>query len=212
MAGPVSWKNSANPQKEFEMPSLKATLSGAAMALALIATQGPAGAEVVDQQANGFVLQEKEQVAATPEKIYAALIEPSTWWNRAHTFSGDPRNMTLDARAGGCWCEKLPKSGGSVLHMTVINADPGRLLRMRGALGIFQSSGMDGTLNIVLTPNKTGTATQVEFVYNLSGYVWGGYQSLPKTADGVLGLQLFRLKQLIETGSADTPRPAEKKQ
>jgi hypothetical protein len=67
---------------------------------------------------------------------------------------------------------------------------------------------MDGAMNIVLTPMKDGT-TQVDLVYNIGGYIWGGYQSLPKTADGVLGLQLFRLKQLIATGSADTPRAAE---
>ncbi len=189
------------------MQSLRAMLCGGAVAFALIAMQCAAHAEVVDQQANGFSIQEHEQIAATPDKIYAALIEPSKWWSSAHTFSGDAKNMTLDARAGGCWCEALPKSGGSVLHMTVVNAVPGMLLRLRGALGPFQSTGMDGAMNIVLTPKKDGT-TQVDLVYNLGGYIWGGYQALPKTADGVLGLQLFRLKQLIETGSPDTPRPA----
>ena len=66
-------------------------------------------------------------------------------------------------------------------------------------------TGMDGAMNIVLTPK--GRSTDIALVYNLGGYVWGGYQALPATADGVLNLQLFRLKQLIETGSADTPRP-----
>lgn len=190
------------------MLSMKPVLTGAVVAAALVAMQCAARAEVVDQQANGFSLQEKEQIATTPDMIYAALIDPSKWWSSAHTFSGDARNMTLDARAGGCWCETLP-NGGSVLHMTVVYADPGKLLRMRGALGPFQSTGMEGAMNIVLTPNKQGT--EVKVVYNLGGYVWDGYQALPKTADGVLGLQLFRLKQLIETGSADTPRPAEEK-
>jgi len=187
----------------------RSVLGGAAVAAALVTAQCAAHAEVVDQQANGFSLQEKEQIAATPDKVYAALIDPAKWWGNAHTFSGDAKNMTLDAHAGGCWCESLPKSGGSVLHMTVVNADPGKLLRLRGALGPFQSTGMDGAMNFVLTPNKQGT--EIKLVYNLGGYVWGGYQALPKTGDGVLGLQLFRLKQFIETGSADTPRPAEEK-
>lgn len=190
------------------MLNVKPVLSGA-VALALVAMQCAAHAEVVDQRATGFSLQEKEQIGATPDKVYAALIDPSKWWSYAHTFSGDAKNMTLDARAGGCWCESLPKSGGSVLHMTVVYADPGKLLRLRGALGPFQSTGMDGAMNFVLTPNKRGT--QIELVYNLGGYVWGDFQALPKSADSVLGLQLFRLKQLIETGSADTPRPAEEK-
>ena len=192
------------------MRNMKAMLSGAAVAFALIAMQCAAHGEVVDPQPNGFSLQEKEQIAAPPDKVYAALIDIGHWWSNAHTISGDAKNMTLDARASGCWCETLPKSGGSVQHMTVIYADPGKVLRLHGALGPFQGSGMDGTMNIVLKPNKDGT--QVVLVYNLGGYIRGGYQSLPTSADGVLGLQLFRLKQLIETGSADTPRPPEKKQ
>jgi uncharacterized protein YndB with AHSA1/START domain len=177
-------------------------------AVAILAATAGARAEVVEQTANGFSLQEHVTIAAAPDKIYAELIQPAHWWSGSHTFSGDAKNMTLDARAGGCWCETL-KGGGSVLHMTVVNVVPGRLLRMRGALGPFQSTGMDGALNIVLTPK--GKTTEVAFVYNLGGYVWGGYQALPGSADGVLGLQVYRLKQLIETGSADTPRPAGEK-
>ncbi len=176
-------------------------------AAAILAATG-AHAEVVDQTANGFSLQEHVTIAASPDKVYAELIQPARWWSSAHTFSGDAKNMTLDARAGGCWCETL-KDGGSVLHMTVVNVVPGKLLRMRGALGPFQSTGMDGAMNIVLTPK--GKSTEVALVYNLGGYVWGGYQALPSSADGVLGLQIYRLKQRIETGSPDTPRPAGEK-
>ena len=192
------------------MQNMKAMLSGAAVAFALVAMQCAAHGEVVDQQPNGFSLQEKEQIAAPPDKVYAALIDVGHWWSSAHSFSGDAKNMTLDARGGGCWCETIPKTGGSVQHMTVVYADPGKMLRMRGALGPFHATGMEGAMNIVLTPNKQGT--EVQMVYNLGGYVLNGYQSLPTSADGVLGLQLFRLKQLIETGSANTPRPPEKKQ
>lgn len=175
---------------------------------ALLATSFAVRAEVVDQQANGFSLQEKVTIAAPPDKVYAELIQPAHWWDSAHTFSGDVKNMTMDARAGGCWCETLP-GGGSVLHMTVVNVMPGKLLRLRGALGPFQSTGMEGAMNIVLTAK--GQGTEVQLVYNIGGYVWGGYQALPTTADGVLGLQIYRLKQLIETGSPNTPRPAGEK-
>jgi uncharacterized protein YndB with AHSA1/START domain len=188
-------------QKEHEMRFLFA-------AAAFLAATSGAWAEVVEQTANGFSLQEHVTIAAAPDKIYAELIQPAHWWSSSHTLSGDARNMMLDAHAGGCWCETL-KDGGSVLHMTVVNVVPGKLLRLRGALGPFQSTGMDGTMNIVLTPK--GKATDVALVYNLGGYVWGGYQALPAAADGVLGLQIYRLKQLIETGSADTPRPAGEK-
>jgi uncharacterized protein YndB with AHSA1/START domain len=184
---------------------LKSMLGGAGLALALLAMQSATcRAEVVDKQANGFALQEKYQIKAAPEKVYAAMIEPSRWWNSAHTFSGDAKNLTLDARAGGCWCETLP-GGGSALHMTVVNVVPGKLVRMRGALGPFQPTGMDGAMNVTFKPKDGGTLLEVS--YNLGGYVNGGFDVLATSADGVLNLQFYRLKQLIETGSADTPRP-----
>lgn len=171
---------------------------------ALMATAFGASAAVVDQQANGFSLQEKVTIKAAPDKVWAELVQPQHWWDGAHSFSGDAKNMTLDAHAGGCWCETFP-NGGSAQHMTIVNVIPNKLLRMRGALGPFQSTGMDGAMNIVLT--QKGDTTEVQLVYNIGGYTWGGYQSLPTSADGVLGLQIYRLKQLIETGSPNTPRP-----
>jgi uncharacterized protein YndB with AHSA1/START domain len=189
----------------MRMKMIRSMLGGASLAAMLLALQGTAcRADVAEQTANGFSIETKEQIAAPPDKVYATLIDPARWWNSAHTFSGNAANMTFDARAGGCWCETL-KSGGSVQHMTVVYADPGKLLRLRGALGPFQSTGMDGAMNIVLVPKAGGT--QLIVVYNLGGFVAGGYGALPKSADGVLNLQFYRLKQLIETGSADTPRP-----
>jgi|SRR6185312_4502197 len=168
--------------------------------VALLALSGAAQAEVQDVQANGFSIVEKVEIAASPDKVYETLIKPSLWWSSAHTFSGDAKNMTMDARAGGCWCETLP-GGGSVLHMTVVNAQPGKLLRLRGALGPFQSTGMEGAMNIVLEAKDKGTA--LSLVYNIGGYTWGGYQSLPQSADGVLNIQTKRLKKFIETGTPD---------
>lgn len=184
------------------MPNWKSMLGGAALAAALLA--GSCQADVADKQANGFSLDEKYQIKAAPEKVYAAMIDPSRWWNSAHTFSGDAKNMTFDARAGGCWCETLP-NGGGVVHMTVVNIVPGKLVRMRGALGPFQSTAMEGAMNVTFTPKDGGTALEVS--YNLGGYVNGGFDALATTADGVIKLQFYRLKQLVETGSADTPRP-----
>lgn len=185
------------------MASLKSVLGGAVLAAALLAGN-VCRAEVVDLQANGFSLRQKIAIAAAPDKVYAALIEPAKWWSKYHTFSGDAANMTLEARPGGCWCEKLP-NGGGVLHMTIVYADPGKMLRMRGALGPFQSTGMEGTMTITLDAAKGG-GTDLELNYNLGGYVWGGYGPLPNGADGVLNQQVRRLKNYLETGNAD-PAP-----
>ena len=71
-------------------------------------------------------------------------------------FSKSAANLTLDAKAGGCWCETLP-DGGSVEHLVVVFADPGKTLVMRGALGPLQGLGVEGALSIVLKPAGDGT-------------------------------------------------------
>jgi uncharacterized protein YndB with AHSA1/START domain len=168
---------------------------------ALLALAAPANAAVTDQSTTGFELQETAHIAASPDKVYAALIDPARWWSSDHTFSGSAANLSLDARAGGCWCEKLP-GGGSVLHLTVVDADPGKTLRLRGALGPFQGTGMDGAMTIALKPN--GQGTDLTLTYDIGGYFKGGFGPLPQGADGVLADQVARLKHLVETGSPDT--------
>jgi uncharacterized protein YndB with AHSA1/START domain len=184
---------------------MRIALLGTALLLAW-----PAHAEVADSQANGFSLDQKITIKATPDKVYAAFIDPAKWWSAGHTFSGDAKNMSFDARPGGCWCETLP-NGGGVLHMTVVYVAPGKVLRMRGALGPFQSTGMEGAMTVTFDAAKPGDkskssgGTDVELSYNLGGYVWGGYGPLPAQADGVLNQQLRRLKSLVETGSPEQP-------
>lgn len=182
--------------------AFKSMLGGAALALAAVGLQvALAHAAVSDQSPSGFELQQTAHIAASPDKVYAALIQPARWWSSAHSFSGDAANMSLDARAGGCWCEKLA-DGGSVLHMIVVFVDPGKVLRLRGALGPFQKTGMEGALTFALKPD--GTGTDLTLTFDLGGYVKGGLADLPKAADAVMGEQILRLKQFIETGAPES--------
>jgi len=125
---------------------------GIAIAVAL-ALPKAVGATVNDSAANGFSVTEAVHIGATPDKVYAELIQPGHWWSSVHTFSKNATNLTLDAKAGGCWCEKMP-NGGSVQHLTVVFADPGNALVLRGALGPMQGLGVDGALTIELKPGK----------------------------------------------------------
>ena len=168
--------------------------------VALIVCGAPCPAEVPDVAANGFTIQIDTHVAALPDKVYAALINPAAWWASDHTFSGDAKNLHLEAKAGSCWCETLP-TGGSVLHLTVVYVSPGKALRLRGALGPFQGIGGDGALTWKLKP--TGQGTDVSLTYAFGGYNKDGFASLSKAADGVLTEQMGRFKKLIETGSPD---------
>jgi hypothetical protein len=172
---------------------------------ACVAAGAGASAAVDHVGEAGFSVTETAHIAATPDQVYAALIMPSHWWSSSHTFSHDAANLTLDTKAGGCWCETLP-GGGSVLHMTVVYASPGKALRLRGALGPFQGMGTDGALTISLKP--AGNGTDVVMNYALGGYSPEGFTDLSKAGDAVLGEQLARLKRSVETGSPEAANPS----
>lgn len=176
---------------------------GFAIAVALVIPQNVCAA-VNDSGANGFSVTEKVHIAAAPDKVYAELTQPADWWSSKHTFSKDAANLSLDANAGGCWCEKLP-DGGSVQHLTVFFADPNKALVLRGALGPLQGLGVEGGLTIELT--AAGDGTDLTATYNIGGYLKDGLASWAPPVDGVLNEQFTRLKSYIETGS---PEPKEK--
>src|SRR5580765_4532028 len=94
------------------------------------ASPGGASAEVVSVATNGFAVRETAEIVGTPEKVYEALVKPEKWWSSDHTFSQSAANLTLDARAGGCFCEALP-GNGTVKHQEVVLALPGKQLVMR---------------------------------------------------------------------------------
>ncbi|MBS0274933.1 MAG: ATPase [Proteobacteria bacterium] len=173
---------------------------GGAVALLLIA--GGAKAAVVESNAQGFAVEEKAHIDAPPAKVYATLIHPEHWWNPQHTFSQNAKNLSLDPKAGGCLCETLP-GGGSVQHLTVATAMPGRMLLLRGAMGPFQSQGVEGAL--IFTLNPAGDGTDLVLNNNIGGFVKGGMGNWPEAADGMLTDLVAHLKYYTENGK---PMPA----
>ena len=70
----------------------------------------------------GFLVRHEMTIAAPPARVYDALVrEVGSWWNPSHTFTGDAKNLSIDARPGGCFCEKYP-NGGGVEHLRVVHA------------------------------------------------------------------------------------------
>ena len=70
----------------------------------VLSFSGEALAEVKSVAANGFEVASTATVAAPPDRVYAALGEIGRWWSSEHTWSKDAKNLTLELRAGGCWC------------------------------------------------------------------------------------------------------------
>ena len=164
-------------------------------ALALIAAT--ARAEVIDAVPNGFEIKQEVEIAAPAAQVWAAIVQPATWWDSRHTWSGTAANLSLAAASGGCFCERLP-NGGSVLHMSTVNAVPNQKLVLFGALGPLQSSGAAGHLAFVLS-EKDGK-TKLTVTYDVGGYMKGGLDKIAAPVDGVLGQQVSRLKAQVETG------------
>jgi uncharacterized protein YndB with AHSA1/START domain len=164
---------------------------------------GPLRGEVVETTAAGFLVRNPAAINAPPANVYTALTDKvGGWWDPAHTFSHDARNLSLDARAGGCFCERLP-DGGGVQHMRVVYASPGKLLRLTGAIGPLQEAALVGTMTWTLL--QAGSGTTVELSYTVGGFRAGGFRDMPTVVDGVLRGQLARLKAFVETGRPDRP-------
>jgi uncharacterized protein YndB with AHSA1/START domain len=139
-------------------------------------------------------------IHAPPEQVYAALGKIGQWWSSPHTFSRDATNLSLDLKAGGCFCERL-KDGGSVQHLIVVYAAPAEGLRLRGALGPLQMEGVDGTLAWALKPSEGGTNLTQSYV--VGGYIRSGMDNWAPKVDGVLHEQLDRLRRFIEAKPLD---------
>jgi uncharacterized protein YndB with AHSA1/START domain len=162
--------------------------------LALLAA-APAAADIIDTSPQGFTIRTSVQVARPPDRAYAALVDVGQWWGKEHTYTGDSRNMTIDARPGGCFCEKLP-GGGGVEHGRVVNAAPGSLLRIDGALGPLQEMAVTGSLTWHIA--ASGSGSTVTMTYTVGGYVPGGVGKLAAVVDQVLGQQVAFLKAYLE--------------
>jgi uncharacterized protein YndB with AHSA1/START domain len=113
------------------------------------------------------------------------------WWDPKHTWSGSAKNLKLEPRAGGCFCEKLP-DGGSVQHARVIFAQPGKLLRLEGALGPLQEMAVTGVLSFSLAPD--GPGTRIRMTYRVAGVLTMDSAKLAPLVDQVMGIQLERLR------------------
>ena len=166
-----------------------------AVAILVLAVAGTASAEVKSVTANGFEVATTGTIAAPADRVYAALGEVGHWWDPSHTFSRDAANLSIELRAGGCFCERL-KDRGSVQHLQVVYAAPGQGLRLRGALGPLQTEGVDGTLGWTLKPGEGGTTVTLSYV--VGGYIRSGMEQWAPKVDRVLDEQLQRLKSFVE--------------
>jgi uncharacterized protein YndB with AHSA1/START domain len=165
--------------------------------LAAAALSGAARAEVIDSQANGFMVREIQTIAAPPTKVWDAMGHIGAWWDPAHTYDNDASKLTVTLKPGGAFAEALGADGG-VMHMMVIYARPPKTLRMEGALGPLQLYGVAGHMTWDL--KASAATTTVVLTYDVGGHAPGGLGQFSGPVNGVLGDQILRLKHYVETG------------
>jgi uncharacterized protein YndB with AHSA1/START domain len=175
------------------------TTSAAALAACLLACAA-ARAEVSEASASGFTITYAMVVDSDPQKVYQAFTQLPKWWNSAHTWSGQASNLSLDAQAGGCWCERWG-DGASAVHGRVLMALPGSALRLQAGLGPLQEIPNAGVLTFG-TARRDG-ATRLRVTYRVAGAPEANFDKLAPAVDGVIGEQVKRLKAFIETGKPD---------
>jgi uncharacterized protein YndB with AHSA1/START domain len=175
---------------------MKKNLAMAAVFFALAAN--PAMSEVADSSSNGFTVKVTLHIKAAPADVYGRFLRNvGDWWSSQHTYSGSSHNLSIEEKAMGCFCEKLP-DGGAVRHMEVVILKPGKAVSLTGALGPLQSIAATGNMEIRFSPAESGT--RLEVTYAVTGYFPAGLNTWAAPVDAVLTEQLTQLKNYIEQG------------
>ena len=174
---------------------------GTALALGLgLALASPGLADVVDATPDSFTVQTVYEVEASPTQVYQAFVgNIGSWWHPDHTFSGEARNMSIDAAPSGCLCEKLP--AGGIRHLTVVYVEAGKMIRLVGGLGPLQAEAVSGSMTWSFEPQDGGT--QLSVTYKVSGSAGSKLDEWAPAVDGVLSQAAGRLVRFVTTGSAE---------
>jgi uncharacterized protein YndB with AHSA1/START domain len=179
----------------FRAGSMRRRLLGA---IALLMLSGSAAYSAPQVTPTGFLVKLEANINAPAAKVYEALIgRIGSWWNPDHTYSHDAKNLSIDPRPGGCFCEKLP-NGGGIEHLHVVYIAPNETVRLSGALGPLQASGLAGSMTWKLTGG--GDNTRIELSYSVGGFIQGGFEKIAPAVESMLNEQFNRLKLFVETG------------
>ena len=168
----------------------QAGMFGIVMALAM----SPALAEVKDSAVGGFTVENSVVVPVDAATAWEALVDDvDRWWPRDHTWWPGSR-LSIDARAGGCFCERAGRRQAA--HLRVVFVDPGETLRLVGGLGPLQGMGIDGTLEFRLAPAET-SGTRITLWYRAGGYTPDDLSKFAPVVDRVQAQQLGGLARLL---------------
>ena len=157
------------------------------IAAATLTASPGAEAELIDSSPSGFTLENTVVVAADADRAWSALVgDVEAWWPRDHRWWDDSR-LEIEARAGGCFCERA--GDRQAQHLQVTFVDPGKTLRLVGGLGPLQGMGLHGALEFRLAPAGDGR-TRITLWYRAGGYTPDDLSKFAPVVDRVQAQQL----------------------
>jgi uncharacterized protein YndB with AHSA1/START domain len=158
-----------------------------------------AAAKVLDSSPAGFTVENSVIVPVDAKAAWKALVhDVDRWWPKDHSWFGKDGRFSIDARAGGCFCEKA--GARQAQHMTLSFVDPGTTLRMTGGLGPLQGLGLDGVMDWTFAPAEGGTRITLRYV--AGGYTTTDLVKFAAVVDHVQGLQLGGLADFLSKGKS----------
>jgi len=164
-------------------------------ALALALMCHTADAAVKDATASGFTVENTETVPVDADAAWKALVQDvDRWWPKDHSWWGTESKLSIEARAGGCFCEMA--GARQAQHMAVVFVDPGKTLRMTGGLGPLQGMGLGGALEFRLAP-ADGGGTRITMFYRAGGYTPDDLSKFAPVVDKVQAQQLHGLAEFL---------------
>lgn len=173
------------------LPILMVTLSLCAAPAAL--------AETSDVNPSGFLVSLHQEVKSDPHHVFLAIGQIGKWWNRQHTWSGNPANLSLELAAGGCFCERW--GDNSAQHAQVVLVKKDAMVRMVGSLGPLQDMALNSVLTFAIDTKEGKTMLTV--TYRVNGGEKSNLNELAAPVDGVLAEQMRNLVAYVEGGAVD---------
>lgn len=155
-----------------------------------------AQAEVSHASTDGFTSKHTATLSADEMTTWVALTQDvGKWWLDDHTWFGDASNLSIELRAGGCFCER--NDSAESMHLMVSHVQPPKTLRLLGGLGPLQGLGLYGALEWNIS--TLDAQTQLNLTYRVGGYSEMDLTQLAPIVDGVLQQQFESLVSYINT-------------
>lgn len=154
-----------------------------------------AKAEVSEVSEQHFIVSIKTTLTTPRDQAYQQFLQIGDWWQDSHTWFGDASTMTIEPKAGGCFCER--NGNKQALHMTIAQVNPEVSIQMIGGLGPLQSLAVNGHMLWKFESTEDGN-TKLTLTYRVTGFVNQNTEDWSKAVNAVLQQQVDNLRTKFE--------------